>query len=65
MATTEAYLTAAELAELLRVTTKTVRNMVADGRLPKPIHLGTTTRRWDAAEVREWIARGKSESAER
>lgn len=34
------YLTKAELATLLRVTTRTIENYARSGTLPKPLHVG-------------------------
>jgi excisionase family DNA binding protein len=47
-------LTLREVAEFLRVTTRTVRNWQRDGFLPPPIMLRKSPR-WDEDELRRWM----------
>jgi DNA binding domain, excisionase family len=47
-----------EVAELLGVSNRHVRDMLNDGRLgPQPLALGTS-KRWRVAELEEWLAAG-------
>jgi predicted DNA-binding transcriptional regulator AlpA len=54
-------LTEDQCAQLMQVTTRTLRRMVSAGRFPKPIKLGANTesqqcrRRWVRAEVDAWL----------
>ena len=48
---------AADLAEILRVSKPTVWRLRAAGKLPRPLDaLGGQLLRWDADEIRRWIA---------
>lgn len=49
------FLTIENVAELLKLSTRGVRNLCDRGTFPKPIKLGRSTR-WHADAVREWIA---------
>jgi predicted DNA-binding transcriptional regulator AlpA len=52
-------LSAADLAELLRVSTATVWRLRAAGKLPRPLDaLGRQLLRWDATEVQRWVKAG-------
>ena len=44
-----------DVAGVLKVSTRGLRKLVADGRFPKPIRVGRLLR-WPAAIVQEWIA---------
>jgi excisionase family DNA binding protein len=58
------YLTAAEVAQLLKLSRATVRRMVRDGRLPKPAKLGravTSPLRFDRAKIEEAVLRQTAE----
>lgn len=58
---TDELLTVQELARRLRVSVRTLRRMIAEGRTPEPVRLGGTGRgmlRFRAADVSEWIQRG-------
>ena len=46
-----------ELAELLRISTRTVDRMQASGRLPLPIKVTDRIRRWDDATINEFLAK--------
>ena len=49
-------LSAADLAQLLRLSTATIWRLRASGKLPRPLDaLGRQLIRWDAGEVRRWI----------
>lgn len=49
-------LSAADLAQLLRVSVPTIWRLRAAGKLPRPLDaLGKQLIRWDADEVRRWI----------
>ena len=49
-------LTRRDLEALLRVSRSVVYRRVADGSLPPPIYLGTTTPRWRRADVEAFVA---------
>jgi predicted DNA-binding transcriptional regulator AlpA len=52
-------LSATDLAQLLRVSVATVWRLRAAGKLPRPLTaLGKQLVRWDADEVRRWVAAG-------
>jgi predicted DNA-binding transcriptional regulator AlpA len=55
--TTPALISAAELAELLQISTRTLWRLRSAGKLIKPIKLGGSTR-WRLDEVQTWIADG-------
>ena len=46
------------LAQLLRVSLRTVWSWNALGRLPPPLHLSKGTVRWRLDEVRQWLDAG-------
>ena len=48
-------LTRRELAETLRVSTRTVERLTASGVLPQPVRIGRSVR-WRSAEIYEWLA---------
>lgn len=50
-------LSAAQTAQALGVSVRTVRAWDSGGRIPSPRRIGRATR-WDAAELRDWIAAG-------
>jgi prophage regulatory protein len=50
-------LTAAQLARMLQVSTRTLWRMCSGGRLPNPLRIGGTVR-WSLAEIKNWIAGG-------
>lgn len=50
-------ITAAELARLLKISTRTLWRLQSAGRLPAPVRFGGTVR-WRQDEVRNWIAEG-------
>jgi hypothetical protein len=47
------YLTAHQLADMLRCCTQTVRNWSRRGLLPRPLAMGRRKRLWDAEQVRQ------------
>ena len=47
-------MTIKDVAELLRVSDRTVENMISEGRAP-PFFRMARLRRWDPEVVREWI----------
>ena len=49
-------LSRAELAELLRISTRTVDRMQASGRLPPPIKVTDRIRRWDDGTIEQFLA---------
>jgi len=57
-ATTEPFLTRQELAEVLKVSVRTIDRMVAAGQLPAR-RLGRSTVRFYLPEVMRWLAGGK------
>ncbi|MGC9261662.1 MAG: helix-turn-helix transcriptional regulator [Phycisphaerae bacterium] len=50
------YLTSKDLAEMLSTSTRSVWRMVATGRIPKPIYLGSKSPRWRLSDVEAAIA---------
>lgn len=50
-------LTAAAVAQALGISVRTLRTWDSGGRIPAPRRIGRATR-WDAAELREWVAAG-------
>lgn len=50
-------LTAAQTAQALGVSVRTLRAWDSAGRIPAPVRIGRSTR-WDAADLREWVAAG-------
>jgi len=46
-----------QMADLLGCTQRTVANLLAAGRIPKPVRLGRLVR-WPVSQVDEWIADG-------
>jgi len=50
-------LSASELARVLGTSTRTVWRLLAAGRLPHPLRVGTRPR-WPADELRAWIKAG-------
>ena len=49
--------TADELADQMKVSTKTINRMDRGEKLPKPIRFGTS-RRWLVPEIEAWLAEG-------
>ena len=50
-------ITAADLARLLQVSTRTLWRMRSAGDLPEPVRFGGTVR-WRLGEIRKWIGEG-------
>jgi excisionase family DNA binding protein len=57
-------ITAADVARLLQVSTRTLWRLRSTGRLPQDVRLGGTVR-WRLDEVRKWIANGCQISSDR
>ena len=55
--TRPALISATELADLLKISTRTLWRLRSSGRLIEPIKLGGSTR-WRLDEVQKWIAAG-------
>ena len=51
-------LTADDLAQVLKVSTRSVRRLVDEGRCPKPVHVSRRAIRWEPKAVQEWIDNG-------
>lgn len=51
-------MSAADLAEEFRVSTRTIRRLDQEGRLPRGIRIGHRARRWRRAEIVAWVAVG-------
>lgn len=51
-------LTVAETASLVGISERTVRRMADDGRMPKPIRMGTRLCRWKRTDLEAWLADG-------
>ncbi len=54
---TPALITAAQLADMLSVSLRTLWRMRSGGRLPNPVRLGGAVR-WRLEEIKQWIASG-------
>lgn len=52
-----ALITAGELAQLLRVSKRTLWRLRSRGAVPSPLRLGGNVR-WPLDQIRNWIARG-------
>jgi excisionase family DNA binding protein len=50
-------ISAEELAEMLRISERTLWRLLSAGQIPKPVRIGRSTR-WRAAEIRIWIDSG-------
>lgn len=50
-------LTAADLANILRTSVRSVRRWDSAGRLPAPVRIGSAVR-WRTAEIEAWLASG-------
>nr|WP_240906426.1 AlpA family phage regulatory protein [Komagataeibacter xylinus] len=48
-------LTAREVADRLRITTRTLYRKLERGGFPKPVRLGPQCVRWDEGDVRAWV----------
>ena len=58
MQTEEAVLlTPEELAEMLKVSTRTLWRLLAAGKIPEPVRFGGSTR-WRLMDVQDWITGG-------
>lgn len=53
----DTLLTAEDLAQMLKVSERTLWRLLSAGRIPNPVRIGGSTR-WRLAEVQEWIAGG-------
>jgi excisionase family DNA binding protein len=62
--TTPTYLRLQEVADLLRVSTQTIRRWVHEGKLPPPVGLGRK-QLWEAAAVEEALRGRRSVAPER
>lgn len=49
--------TAAEVARLLNVSTRTLWRQLSAGQIPQPVRFGGTVR-WRVEEIRNWISEG-------
>lgn len=61
---TEHLLTAAELANRLGLHVGSVWRLVRAGNLPAPFYVAPRAARWDASEVRTWLASRRMRPAE-
>jgi predicted DNA-binding transcriptional regulator AlpA len=52
------WATKCEVAEFLRLSTRSVDRLVQQGRLPAPSYFGTRPR-WNSQSIREWAAAGR------
>ena len=53
----DTLLTAEDLAQMLKVSERTLWRLLSAGRVPNPVRIGGSTR-WRLVEVQEWIAGG-------
>ena len=51
----EEYLTIREVCRIARVSRPSIYKMIQNGKMPRPLKLGTKTIRWPVAEIREWL----------
>ncbi len=49
---------AEQLASLFGLSVRTIRQMDASGRLPRPVRLSRNSVRWVLEEIREWLRAG-------
>jgi predicted DNA-binding transcriptional regulator AlpA len=56
-ATVPRLLDAAQIADLLRISTRTFRQRVHDGEFPKPILIGPNSPRWTASDYTAYVAK--------
>jgi excisionase family DNA binding protein len=54
------FLTEKDLAELLGVSTRTVRRMEADGRIPRGKRIGQRIVRWSESTINTWFEKRRS-----
>ena len=50
-------ITAADLARLLQISTRTVWRLVSAGQVPEPVRFAKTVR-WHLEKIKKWIAEG-------
>jgi excisionase family DNA binding protein len=60
--TDKSFLTIGDMTEQLGVSRSTLRRMVQDGRVPRPLELAPGTRRWLAADIAAWINSKRKEA---
>ena len=53
---------ARQLADMLQVAVRTIRRWNAQGKIPRPLHIGGSVRWW-GEEVRAWIEAGAPDRA--
>jgi len=51
----DTFLDSAEVARRLSVSVRTVKRWCDDGRLPRPVILAGSTRRWPESAIKNWI----------
>jgi predicted DNA-binding transcriptional regulator AlpA len=51
-------MTGPEIGRDLRVSSKTIRRMDAEGKLPRPVMVGARSLRWVRQTIVEWLAAG-------
>jgi predicted DNA-binding transcriptional regulator AlpA len=51
----EALVTIKELAEFLKMSTRTIWRKCSAGEIPQPIYIGAKTPRWRADDIKNWI----------
>ena len=56
-------MTAQELAEVLKISSRQIWRLRSSGKLPPPMNIGRSVR-WDTATIREWISQGCPDEAE-
>ncbi len=61
---TPALITAAQLAEMLNVSVRTLWRLRSAHQVPEPVRLGAAVR-WRLDEIRKWIADGCEKSGDR
>lgn len=61
---TPALITAAQLAEMLNVSVRTLWRLQSAHQVPEPVRLGAAVR-WRLDEIRKWIADGCEKSGDR
>ena len=53
---TPLLLSAAGLAQVLAVSSKTIRRMDSAGKIPRPLRLSPSCVRWSLATISDWLA---------
>ncbi|MCH7591786.1 MAG: AlpA family phage regulatory protein [Planctomycetes bacterium] len=61
--TSQLAVNAKKLAAMLGLSERTIRQLDAGGKLPKPVKIGARSVRWPVAEIDAWLAAGAPDRA--